>query len=119
MPFAGEIMHCKMDAVFAWQQSDGSEIIEIVDWKTGKAPVSDAEKFEKFLQLQLYRHAYLQEYKLAPEQVTATLFYVSENRTLRLDELPEAQILTLADLEQRYRAAQESARLPGVSVTQG
>lgn len=119
MPFAGEIMHCKMDAVFAWQQSDGSEIIEIVDWKTGKAPVSDAEKFEKFLQLQLYRHAYLQEYKLAPEQVTATLFYVSENRTLRLDELPEAQILTLADLEQRYRAAQGSAGAPEVSASQG
>lgn len=112
LPFAGMIMPCKMDAVFAWKLQDSSTKIEIVDWKTGKAPdKQDKDKIlSKFLQLQLYRHAYAQEFKVPLETIGATLFYVSENQIFEIEELPEVAELSLSDLERLYREALATAQ---------
>lgn len=74
IPFAGRRVVCKLDAVF---EREGH--YEIVDWKTGRTPQHDAERAERFLQLDLYRAAYALHKGLPPESITATLFYVDHN----------------------------------------
>lgn len=44
---------CKLDAVYR-----RGDRVEIVDWKTGRAPRTAAERDERLLQLRLYRRAY-------------------------------------------------------------
>src|SRR5690606_7986017 len=48
----GHIIICKLDAVYRREDRGGR--IEIVDWKTGKAPRTAAERDERMLQLALY-----------------------------------------------------------------
>ena len=82
MPFAGRTVVCKLDAVY--RTGDGADArYEVVDWKTGRPPRTDAERASRFLQLDLYRHAYAQWAGVPPERIDVTLFYVAEGEELR------------------------------------
>ncbi len=72
------VVICKLDAVY---ERDGR--IEIVDWKTGAAPRTDAEKDERMLQLELYRQAYHVGRGVPLDQIDVVLYYVAEDVVLR------------------------------------
>ncbi|MBL5973209.1 MAG: ATP-dependent helicase [Candidatus Leucobacter sulfamidivorax] len=101
LPFAGRRLVCKLDAVY--RDGEGSDArYEIVDWKSGRPPRDEAERRSRFLQLDLYRHAYAQWAGVDPERIEVSLFYVAEGEELRgevrrsLEEL-EALWLSAAD----------------------
>lgn len=79
VPFAGRSLVCKLDAIY--KNEDGT--YEIVDWKTGSPPKSDAEREERMLQLELYRHAFAQWQGVEPSLIQCTLFYVAAGEILR------------------------------------
>jgi DNA helicase-2/ATP-dependent DNA helicase PcrA len=96
MPFAGARLVCKLDAVY--QNGVGEEArFEIVDWKAGRAPKSAAERQSRFLQLDLYRHAYAAQSGIDSARIDVTLFYVAEGI-----ELTHDQPLTLGALERLW-----------------
>ena len=76
------IFICKLDAVFATENG-----YEVVDWKTGVAPKSPQEVEERSLQLALYRLAFATLKQIPPEQVTACLYYVTDNEVVTPDPL--------------------------------
>lgn len=80
LPFAGKNLACKLDAVYRF---DDTGRFEVVDWKTGAAPRNDAERASRFLQLDLYRHAYARWAGIDPALIDVTLFYVAEGVELR------------------------------------
>lgn len=82
LPFAGRTLVCKLDAVYL-VEGDGEPRFEVVDWKSGRAPATDAERESRFFQLDLYRHAYAAWAGVAPERIDVTLFYVADNVELR------------------------------------
>ncbi|RGE21576.1 ATP-dependent DNA helicase [Leucobacter sp. wl10] len=107
LPFAGRTLVCKLDAVYRVTDPaahPGSESYEIVDWKAGRAPRTDAERESRFFQLDLYRHAYARWAGIEPERIDVSLFYVAEGVELR-GGAPRG----LAELEEIWRAA--AARL--------
>lgn len=95
VPFADRRVVCKLDAVYA----DGDRI-EIVDWKTGRAPRTDAEREQRLLQLELYRIAYAAYAEIPLERIDVTLFYVAENI-----EITGSRVRTIAELEEAWREA--------------
>ena len=106
LPFEGRILICKIDAVYSTDpefdpvRDRGSgrapRSVEIVDWKTGKAPRDDADRAAKELQLALYRLAYARWAGLPLESVTAAFYFVVDDAVLRPDSLPdEAELRTL------------------------
>jgi DNA helicase-2/ATP-dependent DNA helicase PcrA len=54
-----------------------------VDWKTGVAPRTAAEKDERMLQLELYRQAYHAKHGVPLEDIDVALYYVAEDVILR------------------------------------
>ncbi|GMA29802.1 hypothetical protein GCM10025874_30550 [Arenivirga flava] len=100
LPFDGRIVVCKLDAVYV----DGSGRCQIVDWKTGPSPRSDAELELRQLQLALYRLAYARWKGLDPALVDAVFYYVGEDRILRPERLDDE-----AALLARWRAAVPAA----------
>lgn len=95
VPFAGRRLVCKLDAVY--ENPDGS--VEIVDWKTGKAPTNEIEKELRLLQLELYRHAYATWKSLDPDTVSCALFYVASGEIVRA-----STAVPLPELEARWLA---------------
>lgn len=106
LPFEGRILICKIDAVYATDpdfdpvRDLGSGLrprsVEIVDWKTGKAPRDDADRAAKELQLALYRLAYARWAVLPLEAVTAAFYFVVDDAVLRPASLPdEVELRTL------------------------
>jgi DNA helicase-2/ATP-dependent DNA helicase PcrA len=75
------IVICKLDAVY--RRDDRGGRIEIVDWKTGVAPRTPAEKEERMLQLELYREAYHAKHGVPREEIDVALYYVAEDVILR------------------------------------
>jgi DNA helicase-2/ATP-dependent DNA helicase PcrA len=75
------IVICKLDAVY--RRADRGGRIEIVDWKTGVAPRTAAEKDERMLQLELYRQAYHAKHGVPVDEIDVTLYYVAEDLILR------------------------------------
>ncbi|WP_205789360.1 PD-(D/E)XK nuclease family protein, partial [Microbacterium sp. CPCC 204701] len=75
------IVICKLDAVYRREDRDGR--IEIVDWKTGAAPHTPAEKEERMLQLELYRQAYHAKHGVPLDEIDVALYYVGEDVVLR------------------------------------
>lgn len=112
IPFAGRTLVCKLDAVY---QDDSSEVagtgaaprFEIVDWKSGRPPKNDAERSLRFLQLDLYRHAYARWAEVDPAQIDVTLFYVAEGQELRGEHAR-----SFADLEQLWQDTQQASSHP-------
>lgn len=82
---------CKIDAIF----EDGNGV-EIVDWKTGKPPVTEDEISERSLQLALYRMAYMRFSGLPPEKVGVCLYYVADDLEIKPEKvLGESELVDL------------------------
>lgn len=80
---------CKLDAVFKTAVG-----YQIVDWKTGRQPATELEKAKKDWQLALYRWAFSKAYSIDIEDVTASLFFVTDGVTYTPENLPdESEIL--------------------------
>lgn len=94
----GHIVICKLDAVYRRDDRDGR--IEIVDWKTGRAPRTAQEREERMLQLALYRIAYHRRFGVPLEQIDVALFYVADDLVIRGD-----RVYSEEELVQRWRAA--------------
>ncbi|MFD5215708.1 UvrD-helicase domain-containing protein [Microbacterium sp. NPDC058345] len=94
-PEEGHIVICKLDAVY---RRDGR--IEIVDWKTGRAPRTAAERDERMLQLALYRLAYHRRFGVPLEEIDVVLYYVADDLVIRGD-----RVYSEEELVQRWRAA--------------
>lgn len=92
------IMICKLDAVYRREDRGGR--IEIVDWKTGKAPHDDRQREERMLQLALYRLAYHRRHDVPLDEIDVALFYVSDDLVIR-DDKPMSE----AELLRRWRSA--------------
>ncbi|WP_460799320.1 ATP-dependent helicase [Microbacterium sp. GXF0217] len=95
---SGHIVICKLDAVY--RRADRGDRIEIVDWKTGKAPRTAAERDERMLQLALYRLAYHRRFGVPLEDIDVALYYVADDLVIRDD-----RIYSEAELVQRWSAA--------------
>ena len=95
---AGHIVICKLDAVY--RRADRGGRIEIVDWKTGKAPRTAAEKDERMLQLALYRLAYHRRFGVPLEDIDVALYYVADDLVIRGD-----RVYSEEELVQRWSAA--------------
>ncbi|WP_221585233.1 ATP-dependent DNA helicase [Microbacterium sp. G2-8] len=92
------IVICKLDAVY--RRDDRGGRIEIVDWKTGKAPSNETEREERMLQLALYRLAYHRRHGVALEDIDVALYYVPDDLILR-----DERIVEESELIARWRAA--------------
>ena len=104
IPFAGRRLVCKLDAVYQHGEGDDARY-EVVDWKSGRPPRDEAERRSRFLQLDLYRHAYAEWAGVDPGQIDVTLFYVAEGQELRGEGNR-----TLPELEELWLAAAQSLR---------
>jgi DNA helicase-2/ATP-dependent DNA helicase PcrA len=93
---------CKIDAIFATENG-----VEIVDWKTGKAPTTEEEIEERALQLALYRMAYALHSGLAEDDVEVCLYYVSENR-----EIKPTKVKSIEEIKQLWREVLAQAKQP-------
>ncbi|MCO5293576.1 MAG: ATP-dependent helicase [Homoserinimonas sp.] len=102
LPFDGQLVVCKLDAVY---ERDG--MIQIVDWKTGKAPTTEEERESRKVQLALYRIAYSRWKSMDPKRISAVLYYVAENRKVELAPGDDE-----AELLSRWRAAINSSGIP-------
>ena len=94
LPFDGRVVICKIDAVYRH-----GDRLEVVDWKTGKAPRDDADLERKQLQLALYRLAYARWEGIDPSLIDAAFYFVQDDRVIR----PE-HIDTEEELLARWRA---------------
>ncbi|OAN41310.1 ATP-dependent DNA helicase [Microbacterium sp. H83] len=92
------IVICKLDAVYRREDRGGR--IEIVDWKTGKAPRTAAEREERMLQLALYRLAYHRRFGVPLDEIEVALYYVADDLVIRGD-----RIYSESELFQRWSAA--------------
>jgi DNA helicase-2/ATP-dependent DNA helicase PcrA len=79
------IVICKLDAVY--RRDDRGGRIEIVDWKTGKAPRTAKEREERMLQLALYRLAYHRRFAVPLEEIDVALYYVADDLVIRDDRI--------------------------------
>ena len=75
----GDRIHVKLDAAF--RRPDGR--VEIVDWKTGRAPQTEGDLEAKQLQLALYRQAFAELRGLDPDDVDAVFYYVADDLVIR------------------------------------
>ncbi|WP_105565393.1 UvrD-helicase domain-containing protein [Microbacterium halophytorum] len=72
------IVICKLDAVYR-----RGDRIEIVDWKTGRAPRTAEEREERMIQLALYRLAYHRRHDVPLDLIDVALYYVADDLVLR------------------------------------
>ncbi|PPH52722.1 ATP-dependent DNA helicase [Rathayibacter sp. AY1E2] len=78
LQLAGHVIVCKLDAVYPTE--DG---VQIVDWKTGRAPKDAADLELKQFQLALYRLAYSRWRGVPLESVDAVFYFVADDLVLR------------------------------------
>ncbi|MGP6203645.1 UvrD-helicase domain-containing protein [Microbacterium sp. F2] len=76
---------CKLDAVYRREDRGGR--IEIVDWKTGAPPRSEADRSNRMLQLALYRLAYHKRTGVPLDEIDVVLYYVADDLTIRSDRV--------------------------------
>lgn len=105
MPLGEYTLVGKIDAVY--RDDDGT--VEIVDWKTGRAPTTPDDIASRQLQLMCYAHAYAQGYDIPVERIRATLFYVAENREINVREITSLETILelLHDAQSRAAEATE------------
>ncbi len=82
MELAGQVVICKIDAVFL---IDGR--YRVVDWKTGRTPKDAADLELKQLQLALYRLAFAKWRGIDPDLIDAEFYFVAEGRSLKPERL--------------------------------
>ena len=98
LPFAGRTVPCKIDAVY--QRGDR---IEIVDWKTGRAPGTSAERAAFDYQLALYRIAWAKATGTPIDRIDARACFVATGEVYSPTALPDEREL-LARWEASLRA---------------
>ncbi len=110
---AGELGHvvCKLDAVYRREDRGGR--IEIVDWKTGRPPRTEAEKDERMLQLALYRLAYHKRTGVPLDEIDVALYYVAHDLVVRSE-----RVYSEAELVQRWNAAREARAASSASTSE-
>jgi DNA helicase-2/ATP-dependent DNA helicase PcrA len=82
---------CKLDAVFKTESG-----VEIIDWKTGRAPVDDLDLVERTLQLALYRVAYSRFAGIPVEDISVGFYFVADNLEVAPTAVPsESEVLEL------------------------
>jgi DNA helicase II / ATP-dependent DNA helicase PcrA len=85
----------RIDAVFADAPEGG---YDVVDWKTGKPPRSEAERHAVSVQLAAYRFAWAALAGVAVSEVRAAFYYVAHDQTVRpADLLDEAGLAALIE----------------------
>jgi DNA helicase-2/ATP-dependent DNA helicase PcrA len=87
MVIGDRLVRGRMDAVFA-DADDGC--FDVVDWKTGRPPETDAEHHAVAVQLAAYRLAWAGLAGVPPEQVRAAFYYVRDDLTVRPADLLDA-----------------------------
>ncbi len=95
LPFDGQIIICKIDAVYRM-----GDRFEVVDWKTGKPPRNAADLEQKQLQLALYRLAYAQWKSIDIDSIDAVFYFVATNEIVRPD-----RVFSEAELVARWRSS--------------
>lgn len=103
MPIGTFTLVGKIDAVY--EHGDGS--VEIIDWKTGRAPNTSEEVTARELQLMCYAHAYSAGYDVPIERIRATLYYLPDDREISVREIPP--LGTIQELLEQAQARVESA----------
>jgi len=103
LPFAGRTIPCKIDAVFR-----RGDRIEIVDWKTGKAPRTDDERAAFDYQLALYRLAWSKAEGVPLEDIDAKAYFVATDETHAPAALPDEAAL-LAHWDRAIAIARDDA----------
>ncbi len=103
VPLAGQILICKIDAVF---ERDGR--YQIVDWKTGKSPADAADLESKQLQLALYRHAYASYRGIPADTIDAVFYFVADDVVIAPERI--FGVDELADLWQRTVSNSQNAQ---------
>jgi DNA helicase II / ATP-dependent DNA helicase PcrA len=85
----------RIDAVFADSPEGG---YDVVDWKTGRPPASEAERHAVSVQLAAYRLAWAALAGVSVSAVRAAFYYVAEDQTVRpADLLDEAGLTALIE----------------------
>jgi DNA helicase-2/ATP-dependent DNA helicase PcrA len=85
----------RIDAVFGDAPGGG---YDVVDWKTGTPPRSEAERHAVSVQLAAYRLAWAALAGVAVSEVRAAFYYVAHDQTVRpADLLDEAGLAALID----------------------
>ena len=81
VPLAGQIVVCKLDAVY--ESADAAYDFQIVDWKTGASPKDEDDLESKQLQLALYRLAFAKWKGVDPDRIDAVFYFVADDRVIR------------------------------------
>ena len=85
----------RIDAIFAGSSAGG---YDVVDWKTGRPPDSEAERRAVAVQLAAYRLAWAALADVPVAQVRAAFYYVAHEQTVRpADLLDEAGLAALIE----------------------
>ena len=82
----GQVIICKIDAVYVDSHPDGDRY-QVVDWKTGKAPRDAADLEQKQFQLALYRLAYARWKGIDPALIDAVFYFVSDDTVITPERL--------------------------------
>jgi DNA helicase-2/ATP-dependent DNA helicase PcrA len=91
----GRLIRGRIDAVFADAPGGG---YDVVDWKTGRPPGSEAERDAVSVQLAAYRLAWAALAGVAVADVRAAFYYVAHDETVRpADLLDEAGLAALIE----------------------
>jgi len=91
----GRLVRGRIDAVFADAPEGG---YDVVDWKTGQPPRSEAERHAVSVQLAAYRIAWAALAGVAVSEVRAAFYYVAHDQTVRpADLLDEAGLAALIE----------------------
>jgi DNA helicase II / ATP-dependent DNA helicase PcrA len=91
----GRLIRGRIDAVFADAPGGG---YDVVDWKTGRPPGSEAERHAVSVQLAAYRLAWAALAGVAVADVRAAFYYVAHDQTVRpADLLDEAGLAALIE----------------------
>ena len=91
----GRLIRGRIDAVFADAGAGG---FDVVDWKTGKQPVTEADKQAVAVQLAAYRLAWAALAGVPVTDVRAAFYYVRDDVTIRpADLLGQAGLVALIE----------------------
>ena len=91
----GRLVRGRIDAVFADAPGGG---YDVVDWKTGRPPGSEAERHAVSVQLAAYRLAWAALAGVTAADVRAAFYYVAHDQTVRpADLLDEAGLAALIE----------------------
>lgn len=104
-PVEGVTVRGRVDAIFRTTDTDGTEKWELVDWKTGRVP-SKKELKSRALQLGLYRIGFARLHKIEPANISASFFYATEGKEVRIEELATEEKIAGVLKKARRRAAQ-------------